>query len=1047
MRLLVFAPHPDDELLGCAGLMLHALEQGGAVQVVVVSDGGLGGPADLRQSELQAGLAALDVLPAQCWCEADDALPLDEAIQQRYRACVALWRPQAIALPAPGESHPDHRRLTRGLLTALTGQWSGDLFFYETTTPQPSVNHCLPLDLSRKLAALACHASQQAQYDYQGYTRGLAQLRGASLGVPAAEAHTHFEWDGSAQNFFEHRPLVSVVVRAHDAALLAVALQSLCEQSYDQIELVLVWHGEGPAPTLPRTLQARVIAGPGRHAANLNAGLAAAQGAYVAFLDQDDVWLPDHLALLLTELIANPELDLAYGDYRLVTCAVQDGQVVVQHTGEAKGQDWRAGRLLAGNHIPLNAFVCRLRWARRLGFDETLQAYEDWDFLARAELDGAGFARIPEVVCEYRLYPQAGESADLTTLHQRKGYLAWRTVVLDKIAARITPQTLASVMELLQALESERDGSLQEVKRATTERDEATGRWQFAQYRLGQLRRWADLLTPLAGNPVSALAGRAFDGGPVFAVVLPVCDPEPEFLAETVHSVLRQTYPHWELCIADDASTRPAVLDMLSHLEVLAHTEPRIRVLRRPARGGIVAASQSAIALSQAPWLSFLDHDDRLHTDALLELAAMLRQQPSLECLYTDSRMTDRNGVMLHQYHKPDWAPETLLHLNYINHFSVVRRDVFDAVGGLRDGYDGSQDWDLWLRLASRAGLQVGHVAQPLYDWRATETSVAYSGATKPYAWDAALRCLQDHYERHGHAQVQCRRVPDGIGLRTAWQAPLQPLTAIIPTHRNPQDLQRLLASLAASAYPGLEVLLIGNNVATDDAHTHRLLQDAAQHPRWRVVIDNQPFNWAALNNAAARLCHTPWLLFLNDDIELGAPDTLEQLARYLSLDAAIGAVGARLDYGPEQGGGIQHDGIATDPTWVARNICDLQDGKGLGIPRNVSAVTGACLLTPRAVFERCGGFEERLAVSYNDVDYGLHVRRLGYRVVQASDVVCIHRESRTRGGLDSDAKREELAREGQFMRDKWGGFLRETYRLQYIQRFAGSRIVSIPDA
>jgi GT2 family glycosyltransferase len=522
--------------------------------------------------------------------------------------------------------------------------------------------------------------------------------------------------------------------------------------------------------------------------------------------------------------------------------------------------------------------------------------------------------------------------------------------------------------------------------------------------------------------------------------------PQANSLAKTVHSVLRQTYPHWELCIADDASTRPAELEMLSHLEVLAHTEPRIRVLRRPARGGIVAASQSAIALSQAPWLSFLDHDDRLHTDALLELASMLRVEHSLECLYTDSRMTDRNGVMLHQYHKPDWAPETLLHLNYINHFSVVRRDVFDAVGGLRMGYDGSQDWDLWLRLASRVDLQVGHVAQPLLRWRHRNLG-GLLRATKPYAWDAALPLPAGPLRTPRPHPVQCRRVDQGIGLRTTWRAPLQPLTAIIPTHRNPQDLQRLLASLAASAYPGLEVLLIGNNVAPDDAHTHRLLQDAAQHPRWRVVIDNQPCNWAALNNAAARLCHTPWLLFLNDDIELGAPDTLEQLARYLSLDAAIGAVGARLDYGPEQGGGIQHDGIATDPTWVARNICDLQDGKGLGIPRNVSAVTGACLLTPRAVFERCGGFEERLAVSYNDVDYGLHVRRLGYRVVQASDVVCIHRESRTRGGLDSDAKREELAREGQFMRDKWGDFLRETYRLQYIQRFAGSRIVSIPDA
>jgi len=1043
-RLLVLAPHPDDEVLGCTALMSQTLADGGVVHVVVVTDGALGGPVQARAQELQAGLAVLGLPAAECWAYPDDALPQSGEVLDRYRALVRRWRPTHLALPAPGEAHPDHRRLTRGVIEALTGHWSGTLVFYETTTPQVQVNQLVPLDLDRKLQALACHASQMAQFDYQGYARGLALLRGASVGLPAAEGHLCFEWDGSAQNFFEHRPLVSVVLRAHDDSLLSVALDSLRLQTYDHLEALVIWHGDAALPALPPDLAGQVVRGPGPHGANLNLGLDLARGEFVAFLDHDDVWKPDHLAILVAELNADTGLDLAYGDYERVVCRHDAQGVQVMQRELVQTRDHRPARLMVGNHIPLHSFVCRTRLARRLRFDEALGAYEDWDFLLRLELDDARLRRVPAVVCEYRIYPQPGELHDLPTQHARKGYLRWRHEVVSRLLPRLTPDRLEVLRALTEDLESERDVLLQRVRDADAARRQAEQTLAQQTRTLTELHHWADRLAPdtLVHSPLSRLVGRAMADGPVIAVLMPVCDPDPAFLIEVVESVRQQTYPNWQLCLADDACRRPEVRAIL---QGLGRLDPRIRVIRNPERGGIVQATTLALQLTQADWLAFVDHDDRLDPDALLEIAAAVRADPALQALYTDSRMIDRNGVVLHTYAKPPWCPETLLHLNYINHLSVVKREVFEAVGGLRPGLDGSQDWDLWLRLAQRPDLKVGHVAQPLYDWRAAETSVAYSMATKPYIVDAACRATREHLQARGLQSVDSRVAEGAGGLRHHWAANLLPMTAIILTHHNPEDLAALVASLRASTYPGLRVHVVANRVSPDDAATQTLLAEVAAWSHGQVRVDDRPFNWSALNNAEARHCTTPWLLFLNDDVAWDAPDTLERLARYLTLDLQIGAVGMALHYGKDQGGGLQHDGVATDPVWVARNIQDELDGKGLGIPRNVSAVTGACLLTPRAVFERCGGFDERLAVSYNDVDYGLHLRRLGYRVVQASDVQGRHHESKTRGTPDTPAKLAQLAQEGQWMRDKWGDLLRETHRLDYQSRFVGSRIVHMP--
>jgi GT2 family glycosyltransferase/LmbE family N-acetylglucosaminyl deacetylase len=1046
LRLLIFAAHPDDEILGCAGLILRVCRGGEALKVVIVTDGGAGGDAQTRRSESLEGLARLGAAAPEFWVETDGALPQSGPVLQRYRRLIEDWRPDVIALPAPSEDHPDHRRLTRGLLAAIAGRWSGELLFYETTTPMPFVNQVEPLELDAKLDALALHVSQLDQFDYAAHVRGLAMLRGAAAGTPAAEAYLSYHWDGSAQNFFEHRPLVSVVVRADDETFLRIALDSLCKQIYDHIEVIVVWHGGQVLPQAPAVLMCTVMRGPGGRSENLNAGLAAATGEYVAFLDQDDIWMPFHVEVLLSELRSDPRLDVAYGDYRIASCRRERDLVEVCDVAPTTGKDYRRGRLLAGNHIPLHSFLCRIALARRIGFDPALEAYEDWDFLGRAELGGAEFRRVPELVCEYRVFPLSGEAAELAVIHERRGYTAWRATVQSKFVRSLHAAGAASVLDLIRDLEAELDSTRAQAESLAGDRAAARQATAADRAGLAAIESWSELLAPQPiGTPAwSRLAGAAFVDGPVIGLILPVCDPQASFLIEAVESVNRQTYPHWQLCIADDASTSADIQALLDRLEACAASDNRLRIVRRPSRGGIVAASRCAVALCDAPWLAFLDHDDRLAPSALLEIAGELRRRPSLGALYTDSRTIDRNGGLLHTLRKPGWSPETLLHLNYINHLTVVRQDLYERIGGLSADAEGCQDWDLWLKLLALPDLEVGHIAQPLYDWRASETSVAYEPANKPYMVEAACRSLALHLTQRGLQGAVTATPSRGIGLRHDWAAKLEPLTAIILTHRNPADLKALLAILASSGYPGLEVIVMANNVARDDEATEMLLSEVQHRPGWRVMRDARAFNWSALNNAAARHATTPWLAFLNDDVDLVSTNALSLLARYLTLGPQVGAVGACLHYGDAVGGAVQHDGIVTDPAWVARNIAVNSDDAGMGLPRNVSAVTGACLLTPRWAFERCGGFDERLAVSFNDVDYCLHLRRLGLRIVQASDVTCIHHESRTRGTIDTAGKRDQLEREGDLMRRKWGDFLTEAHRMDNDYRRSGTRIMHV---
>lgn len=1048
-RILLFAPHPDDEIIGCGGFLALKRQEGATVRVIIVSDGAAGLPpglADLpaiRRNESLAGLTMIGVDDVHFWDYPDGAIPLCGEIIEDYRREVLSFRPSILLLPSPGDAHPDHRRVTRGLLGALEGRWQGELRFYETTQPAAGVNTVLDITatLDAKLEALAAHASQLAQFDYISHCRNLAGLRGTTVGCDYGEAFLAFGWDGTRQNFFETRPLVSVIVRADAPEFLRYALASLAMQDYDQIEVILVWFGaEEPDLAAYAVLDLKIVAGEKNRGRNLNLGLAHARGEYVAVLDQDDILLPQHFALLVAEIHGQPDTDIVYSGSRVIACTLSGGHVRADKVVTVMNRPYQPGRLLIGNTAPIHALLFRAQVFRREKFDETLGAYEDWDMLARLELAGYRFAHVDAVTCEYRLFGEGNDSIE--HLHRQKNYHPWRNEIIRRIAENLAPCDLEHLATLIDDLE--KDASRLEEKTAAADAALAAQREQIAEFTA--LRDLLDVGLPLAGiektgrGGLAELIGRSLPGETLFSIVLPVHNTPPEILSEALFSVANQAYPGWELCLVDDASTRSDTLLVLEQFIETFAPSGKLRFLRREVQGGIVAASNDALRLASAPYVAFLDHDDRLHDEALLAAALALHENPACGLLYSDSRMIDHAGEPLHVYKKPDWSPETLLHLNYINHLTVMRRDLVEAVGGFSAEFDGAQDWDMLLRATDRlAADEIVHLPLPLYDWRATPSSVAYSGAAKPWVFDAARRAVAEHLQRKGFSGIAVEGNPAGPGVVCRWDAALLPVEIIIPTHSNAAGLETCMEGLLAGTdYPQFSITLLANRC--ESAQMLALLDALAAHPAVRIIADDRPFNWSALNNHAAGLSRAPWLLFLNDDIEITRPDWLANMARYLALDG-VGCVGATLLY---PNGDMQHNGVRTDPTWIAGNITTLGAKQELAVTRNVSAVTGACLLTPRGYFEQAGGFDTRLAVAYNDIDYCLALRSQGLRIVQPADVTLIHSESATRGSTHNPEQRAQWEKEIGIMKAKWGDFLTERYFSEYLVQAHGTRVLHV---
>lgn len=514
------------------------------------------------------------------------------------------------------------------------------------------------------------------------------------------------------------------------------------------------------------------------------------------------------------------------------------------------------------------------------------------------------------------------------------------------------------------------------------------------------------------------------DARPLISVLVPVYNAPERWLARAIESVREQVYERWELCIADDASTAPHVRPLL---EQAASADPRIRITFRQSNGHISAASNSALELARGEFVALLDHDDELPPDALAEVILQLAQAPDADLVYSDEDKIDEQGRRHTPYFKPDYLPDLLLGQNCISHLSVYRTKVVRAVGGFRLGYEGSQDWDLALRVAERVSPdRVRHIPKILYHWRTVSGSTAVAVSEKNYSVDAARRALSDHLKRQG-SEAEVRRVA-GDHWQIVYPVPdPAPLVSVIIPTRNAAGLVRTCVAsiLARTEYPRFEIILVDNQ--SDDPAALALFADLGREAEVRVLRYDQPFNFSAINNFAARQARGEVLCFLNNDIEVITGRWLDELVSQ-AMRPGIGAVGAMLYY-PDNT--IQHAGVVLGLGGVANHAFQHHRHGSDGymnrarLTQNYSAVTGACLTVRRQWFESVGGFNERdLPVAFNDIDLCLRLRAAGHLTVWTPFAELYHHESASRGSDETPEKRERFGREIEYMQRTWGELL-----------------------
>ena len=524
------------------------------------------------------------------------------------------------------------------------------------------------------------------------------------------------------------------------------------------------------------------------------------------------------------------------------------------------------------------------------------------------------------------------------------------------------------------------------------------------------------------------LTGADVDG-PLISVLLPVYNPPEDVLRKAIESVLVQIYRNWELCIANDASTLPHVSELLNNY---ASGDSRIKLVHRPSNGHICAASNSALELATGVFAALLDHDDELEPHALAEVAIAISKHPYANCIYSDEDKIDQNGDRCDPHFKPDWLPDLFLGQNYLSHLTVYRTDLIRKAGGFRIGYEGSQDWDIGLRITeSIPASSIIHIPQVLYHWRVTAGSTALGVANKGYSVDAAARALTDHLKRTGQ-KAELLPVPGGY-WRVRHPLPSEPpkVSVIIPTRNCAALLRKCVGSLMEkTTYPSFEIIIVDNN---SDSHDAMAYFEELRAKGVKVIRDTSPFNFSALNNRALKHANGEVLGFLNNDIEIITPDWLTEMVSH-AMRPGVGAVGPMLYYPNDT---IQHAGIVLGIAGP-RNNCGVAGHAMKGSPRgadgimshlrlvrNYSAVTGACLIIRRELFEKLGGFNETdLAVAFNDEDFCLRARAAGYRNVWTPFAEMYHHESASRGEDDTQDKTIRFEYDYSYMRAKWGPFL-----------------------
>lgn len=509
---------------------------------------------------------------------------------------------------------------------------------------------------------------------------------------------------------------------------------------------------------------------------------------------------------------------------------------------------------------------------------------------------------------------------------------------------------------------------------------------------------------------------------PLISIVVPVYNVDADILGECIDSVLNQTYTNFELCLVDDCSSKKETVLCLKEYE---KKDKRIKVVYRKKNGHISEATNSAIGIASGEFIGLLDNDDMLASNALYEVVKVLNKDKSIDMIYTDEDKIALNGKRYFPHFKSDFAPDSLLSSNYICHFTVLRKSIVDELGGLRSEYNGSQDYDLFLRFTEKTD-KIYHIPKILYHWRMIEGSTSSDASSKNYAYIAGQRALEDTMKRRGiKAKINLIGTPQMYEVE--YLIDKEPLISIIiPTKDKSDILKRCLDSIyKKTTYKNYEVIVIDNN--SREKSTFKLLDSyKSKHNNFSYYTYKCEFNYSYLNNEGVKKAKGEYVVLLNNDTEVISGDWISKMVGYASQNH-IGCVGVKLLYPTDT---IQHCGVVIGCSGVAAHafVGTSLDNFGyfgrLVAPHNYSAVTAACLMVSKAKFKEVKGLDEQLKVAYNDVDFNIKLLDKGYYNVVLPGVKLYHYESISRGYDLDDKNKQRFISEVKYISNKWGDTL-----------------------
>lgn len=517
---------------------------------------------------------------------------------------------------------------------------------------------------------------------------------------------------------------------------------------------------------------------------------------------------------------------------------------------------------------------------------------------------------------------------------------------------------------------------------------------------------------------------------PLISFIVPTYNVSRELLEECLDSLLNQSYTNFEVCIADDHSSSEETIAVLKEYQ---DKYEQVRVVFRKKNGMISEASNTAIGIARGEFIALVDNDDVVEKNALYYVVEALNRNKNLDMIYSDEDKIDFKGKYMEPHFKPDYSPDTLMGVNYICHLCVLRKSIVDNLGGFRKEYDGSQDYDLFLRFTEVTD-KIYHIEKVLYHWRQTPTSTAGYLGNKSYAYQAGKRALEDALKRRNlkGEVLENPRVSTYL-VKYGNDNPL--ISIIIPLKDQASVSRRCFESIYnKNGYKNFEVVVIDNN-SSEQATFDLLKEYQKKYKNFKVKRLECEFNYSYINNEAVKLARGEYLLFLNNDTEFIQEDTLEYMVGYASLEH-VGCVGAKLLYPDKL---VQHAGVVLGFGGVAGHIYVANSYHDNGLygrlvmPYNYTAVTAACLMIKKSKFLSVKGFDEKLKVALNDADLNLKVLDKGYYNVCLSNVEVLHYESKSRGYEASKEKHERFLKEQEYMKKKWKTTLeRDKYFSKY---------------